>query len=337
MKKIVLTGDRPTGRLHLGHYVGSLRNRVKMQESGEYELYIMIADMQALTDNASNPQKVSNNVKEVLLDYLAVGLDPKVTHLFVQSGVTALPELTMYYMNLVNLGRLQRNPTIKTEIKLRGFESSIPVGFLCYPVSQASDITAFDAEVVPVGEDQIPIHEQVLEIVKSFNNTYGETLVVPKALVPESKCERRLPGLDGKEKMSKSVNNCIYLSDNSEIVYKKVMSMYTDPNHLNIDDPGDTENNPVFIYLDALCTDREKFEELKNSYAKGGVGDVTIKKYLYEVIENTLTPIREKRDYYYDHYDEALKFLKEGTIEANKKANVTLNRVRKVIGVEYFD
>ena len=336
MKEIVLTGDRPTGKLHLGHYVGSLRNRIKMQESGNYEMYVFIADTQALTDNAKNPEKVKENVLEVAIDNLSVGLDPNKTTYFIQSDVNALTELNMYYLNLVNLGRLKRNPTIKNEIKQIGFGLSIPVGFLTYPISQAADITAFDADLVPVGEDQIPIIEQVCEIVDTFNKTYGETLVMPSYLVPEGKSSRRLPGIDGKEKMSKSAGNCIFLSDDTETVKRKVMSMYTDPNHIKITDPGNTKNNPVFMYLDALCTDRKKYEEMKEHYEKGGLGDIAVKTYLVEVIEEILTPIREKREYYLKHTDEVYEILRKGGIKAREKANETLNRVKTNMGINYF-
>ena len=336
-KKIVVTGDRPTGRLHLGHYVGSLKKRVEMQDTGEYDMYVFIADVQALTDNARDPEKIVRNLYEVAIDNLAVGLDPNKVTYFVQSGVSALNELNMYYLNLVSLSRLKRNPTIKDEIKQRGFEESIPVGFLTYPISQAADITAFDAEYVPVGEDQMPILEQVCEIVDSFNKYYGETLVRPKILIPENKSQRRLPGTDGKTKMSKSAGNCIYLSDDSETVRKKVMSMYTDPNHIRVEDPGNTENNAVFIYLDAFCKDREKYEEMKAHYERGGLGDVTIKKYLIEVLEESLEPIRQRRKYYEEHLDEVKQILIEGTKKANEKANATLSRVRKNIGIEYFE
>lgn len=336
MKEIVLSGDRPTGKLHLGHFVGSLRKRLEMQESGLYDMYIFSADMQGLTDNAKNPQKIKENVFEVIKDNLSIGLDPNKVTIFVQSGVPELTELTTYYSNLVTLSRLKRNPTIKEEIKLRGFEESVPVGFLTYPISQAADITAFDATFIPVGEDQIPILEQVCEIVDSFNKTYGETLVRPKYVVPENASSRRLPGIDGKAKMSKSVGNCIYLSDDTETVRKKVMSMFTDPNHIRVEDPGNTSNNPLFIYLDAFCTDREKFEEMKEHYEKGGLGDKVVKEYLFEVLEGTLEPIRERRKYYDEHPEIVEKIVKEGTEKARKKAQEVLKRVRKQIGVEYF-
>ena len=338
MQKIILTGDRPTGRLHLGHYVGSLKRRVELQNSGEFDkIYIMIADAQALTDNFDNPSKVRNNVIEVALDYLAVGIDPKKATIFVQSEISELTELTFYYMNLVTLSRLQRNPTVKNEIKLRGFEKSIPVGFLNYPISQAADITAFNATCVPVGVDQLPMIEQTREIVHSFNSIYGNTLTMPEAEVPKSDLEQRLPGTDGKAKMSKSLGNCIYLSDDEDTIKKKVMSMYTDPNHIKVEDPGKTENNPVFIYLDALCKDRKKYEELKQQYEKGGLGDVTVKKYLLEVIEEILTPIREKRKYYEEHKEEVYKILKQGGEKARKKASQTLKRVKENMGINYFE
>ena len=336
MEEIVLTGDRPTGKLHLGHYVGSLRKRVEMQNSGNFQMYVFAADLQGLTDNAKNPEKIRENVFEVIKDNLSVGLDPEKTTIFVQSGVRELTELTIYYLNLVTLSRLKRNPTIKEEIKQRGFEESIPVGFLTYPISQAADITAFDATYVPVGEDQIPILEQVCEIVDTFNSTYGETLIRPKYVVPENKSSRRLPGTDGKAKMSKSAGNCIYLSDDTETVRKKVMSMYTDPNHIKIEDPGNTTDNPVFIYLDAFCTDRKKYEELKNHYERGGLGDKVVKEYLFEVIEDFLKPIREKRKYYDSHPEIVEEIVKKGTETARKKAKEVLDRVRKNIGVEYF-
>lgn len=336
MKEIVITGDRPTGKLHLGHYVGSLKNRVEMQNSGNYEMYVFIADMQALTDNAKNPKKIVDNVLEVAIDNLSVGIDPQKTTYFVQSDVPELTELCMYYLNLVSLGRLKRNPTIKEELKQRKFGESIPVGFLTYPISQAADITAFDASIVPVGDDQIPIMEQVCEIVDSFNNTYGETLVYPKYFIPKNKNQRRLPGIDGKAKMSKSLNNCIYLSDDTDTVKQKVMSMYTDPLHIKMSDPGNTKNNTVFIYLDALCKDRDKYEELKKQYEKGGLGDVAVKVYLIEVIEELLKPIRERRNYYLNHKDEVYEILKKGGLKARKKASETLKRVRTSIGINYF-
>lgn len=343
-RKTILTGDRPTGKLHLGHYAGSLRNRVELQNSGKYDMYVFIADMQALTDNAKNPQKVRDNIIEVALDYLSVGLDPEKTCIFVQSQIPALSELTMYYMNLVSLARLKRNPTIKSEIKERGFGETIPVGFLTYPISQAADITAFDADLVPVGEDQAPILEQDIEIVRTFNSIYGKTLKEPKQLTPENVC-KRLPGIDGKNKMSKSLGNCIYLSDTSEEVTKKVMTMYTDPNHIKIEDPGDTKNNPVFMYLEAFSTDEhfakylsefKNLEDLKSHYEQGGVGDVKIKKFLANVLNDVLTPIRERRAIYENNIEAVYKMLEEGSQKARAKSEEVLTRVRKAIGVEYF-
>jgi len=343
-RKTILTGDRPTGKLHLGHYAGSLRNRVELQNSGKYDMYVFIADMQALTDNAKNPQKIRDNIIEVALDYLSVGLDPEKTCIFVQSQIPALSELTMYYMNLVSLARLKRNPTIKSEIKERGFGETIPVGFLTYPISQAADITAFDADLVPVGEDQAPILEQDIEIVRTFNSIYGKTLKEPKQLTPENVC-KRLPGIDGKNKMSKSLGNCIYLSDTPEEVTKKVMTMYTDPNHIRVEDPGDTKNNPVFMYLEAFSTDEhftkylpefKNLEDLKTHYEQGGVGDVKIKKFLANVLNDVLTPIRERRAIYENNLEAVYKMLEEGSKKARAKSEEVLTRVRKAIGVEYF-
>lgn len=343
-RKTILTGDRPTGKLHLGHYAGSLRNRVELQNSGKYDMYVFIADMQALTDNAKNPQKIRDNIIEVALDYLSVGLDPEKTCIFVQSQIPALSELTMYYMNLVSLARLKRNPTIKSEIKERGFGETIPVGFLTYPISQAADITAFDADLVPVGEDQAPILEQDIEIVRTFNSIYGKTLKEPKQLTPENVC-KRLPGIDGKNKMSKSLGNCIYLSDTPEEVTKKVMTMYTDPNHIRVEDPGDTKNNPVFIYLEAFSTDEhfakylpefKNLKDLKTHYEQGGVGDVKIKKFLANVLNDVLTPIRERRAIYENNIEAVYKMLEEGSKKARAKSEEVLTRVRKAIGVEYF-
>lgn len=343
-RKTILTGDRPTGKLHLGHYAGSLRNRVELQNSGKYDMYVFIADMQALTDNAKNPQKVRDNIIEVALDYLSVGLDPNKTCIFVQSQIPALSELTMYYMNLVSLARLKRNPTIKSEIKERGFGETIPVGFLTYPISQAADITAFDADLVPVGEDQAPILEQDIEIVRTFNSIYGETLKEPKQLTPENVC-KRLPGIDGKNKMSKSLGNCIYLSDTPEEVTKKVMTMYTDPNHIRVEDPGDTKNNPVFMYLEAFSTDEhfakylpefKNLDDLKSHYEQGGVGDVKIKRFLANVLNDVLTPIRERRAIYENNIEAVYKMLEEGSQKARAKSEEVLTRVRKAIGIEYF-
>ncbi len=347
MKQIILTGDRPTGRLHLGHYVGSLKRRVDLQNSGQFdEIYIMIADAQALTDNADNPEKVRRNILEVALDYMSVGLDPAKSTMFIQSQIPALFELTAYYMNLVTVSRLQRNPTIKSEIKLRGFETSIPSGFLNYPVSQAADITAFDATCVPVGEDQMPMLEQTKEIVHSFNRVYGETLVDPKILLPDNDVCLRLPGTDGKAKMSKSLGNCIYLADTPEDVKKKVMSMYTDPNHLKISDPGTVEGNTVFTYLDAFCTDEhfEKYlpeyknlDELKDHYRRGGLGDVKIKRFLNAVLEDILTPIRERRKELEQDIEGVMKVLEDGCQKANAKANTTLKRAKDSMKINYFD
>ncbi len=347
MKKIILTGDRPTGRLHLGHYVGSLMNRVKIQNSGDYdEMYIMIADAQALTDNALHPEKIRDSIIEVALDYLSVGLDPKKVTIFIQSQVSALTELTFFYSNLVTVSRLQRNPTVKNEIKLRNFEANIPVGFFTYPISQAADITAFKASVIPVGEDQLPMIEQTREIVRSFNRTYSEVLVEPTAVLPDTKAALRLPGIDGNAKMSKSLGNCIYLSDDTETVKKKVMSMYTDPNHIKIEDPGDTKNNPVFIYLETLCTkedfqnflpEYQNLEELKAHYEKGGLGDVKIKKFLFEVIERVLKPIRERRKYYEERLDEVYEILRIGSEKASSAANETLKEVKESMKINYFE
>ena len=343
---IILTGDRPTGKLHLGHYVGSLKQRLKLQNEGNYdEYYVMIADSQGLTDNFDNPKKIREHINEVALDYLAVGLDPKKVNIFIQSQVSELTELTYYYMNLVTVSRLQRNPTVKSEIKQKDFEKSIPVGFFCYPISQAADITAFKANIVPAGDDQLPMIEQTNEIVRSFNRIYGDTLVSCKAILAENKTAQRLPGLDGNAKMSKSLGNCIYLSDTSEDVYKKVMSMYTDPDHIKVEDPGKVEGNMVFTYLDVFATDEQiskysefsTLAEMKNKYMQGGLGDVKIKKVLYNVLEELLTPIREKRKYYEDNMDEVYEILKTGTDNARKKANETLKEVKKAIMIDYFD
>lgn len=347
MKKIILTGDRPTGKLHIGHYVGSLRRRVELQNSGEFdEIYIMIADAQALTDNAENPSKIRDNLLEVALDYLSCGLDPNKVTIFVQSAVPALAELNLYYLNLVTVSRLQRNPTVKNEIALRGFETSIPAGFFSYPVSQAADITAFDATVVPAGEDQMPMVEQTQEIVHKFNSIYGDTLVMPKILLPDNENCQRLVGTDGKAKMSKSLGNTIYLSDDTETVKQKVMSMFTDPNHLRVQDPGDTKNNPVFIYLSCFAKDEhfakylpeyKNLDEMKAHYERGGLGDMKCKRFLFNVLEDTLTPIREKRKYYEERIDEVYNILLEGTKKANIKANATLSRVREAMKINYFE
>lgn len=343
---IILTGDRPTGKLHLGHYIGSLKNRVVLQNEGNYdEMYLMIADSQALTDNFDNPKKVRDNIINVALDYLSVGIDPKKVNIFIQSQTPALTELSFYYMNLVTVSRLQRNPTVKNEIKEKSFEKSIPVGFFCYPISQAADITAFKANIIPVGNDQLPMLEQTNEIVSSFNRIYGETLVPCKAILNENKIAQRLPGLDGNAKMSKSLNNGIYLSDPSDVIYKKVMSMYTDPNHIKVEDPGKVEGNMVFTYLDVFSNDEQiskyseyrTLDEMKKAYEKGGLGDVKIKKVLYNILEEILSPIREKRKYYEEHLDEVYSILKEGTTKANEKANKTLKEVKKAIMIDFFE
>ena len=347
MSNIILTGDRPTGRLHLGHYVGSLRRRVELQESGKYdEIYIMIADAQALTDNFDNPDKIRDNIIEVALDYLSAGLDPAKANIFIQSAVPELTELTFYYSNLVTLSRLERNPTVKTEIQLRNFETSIPVGFLTYPISQTSDITAFKATTVPVGEDQLPMLEQAREIVRKFNATYGETLVEPQALLPDNKICSRLPGIDGKAKMSKSLGNCIYLSDSSEEVSKKVMSMFTDPNHLKVSDPGSLEGNTVFIYLDAFAKDEhfpkyapdyKNLDEMKEHYQRGGLGDVKVKRLLINVLEEELAPIRARRAELQKDIPAVYEILKKGTDAARAKAARTLDEVKRAMRINYFE
>ena len=347
MSKIILTGDRPTGRLHVGHYVGSLRQRVQLQNSGAYDkVYIMIADAQALTDNAEHPEKVRKNIIEVALDYLACGLDPAKSTLFIQSMVPQLTELTFYYMNLVTVSRLQRNPTVKNEIKMRNFEASIPTGFFCYPISQAADITAFRATVVPVGEDQLPMLEQCKEIVHKFNSVYGETLVDPDIMLPQNDACLRLPGIDGKAKMSKSLGNCIYLSDEPEDIKKKVMSMYTDPDHVRVEDPGKIEGNTVFTYLDAFSTeehfakflpDYANLDELKAHYQRGGLGDVKVKKFLNNVLQDVLEPIRERRHYWEQRIPEVYEILRAGSKEAEAAAAATLHDVREVMRINYFD
>ena len=335
-KEILLTGDRPTGKLHIGHYIGSLKNRVKLQNSGKYDPYIMIADTQALTDNARNPEKIRNSLIQVALDYLAVGIDPSKSTIYVQSQIPALFELTSYYMDLVTVARLERNPTVKTEIKQKDFKDSIPVGFLNYPVSQAADITAFKATIVPVGDDQEPMLEQTREIVRTFNRVYNtDILVEPKGYFPP-KGSGRLPGLDGNAKMSKSLGNCIYLSDDAKTVQKKVMSMYTDPNHIHVEDPGKVEGNTVFTYLDVFDPDKDKVAELKAEYQKGGLGDVKIKRYLNKVLEAELAPIRERREKYAQDEDAIYEMLLEGSKKANKVANATLEQVRDAIGLNYF-
>ena len=347
MSKIILTGDRPTGRLHVGHYVGSLAERVKLQNSGLYdEIYIMIADAQALTDNAEHPEKVRQNILQVALDYLACGLDPAKSTLFIQSMVPQLTELTFYYMNLVTVSRLQRNPTVKNEIKMRNFEASIPTGFFCYPISQAADITAFRATVVPVGEDQLPMLEQCKEIVHKFNSVYGETLVDPDIMLPQNDACLRLPGIDGKAKMSKSLGNCIYLSDEPDDIKKKVMSMYTDPDHVRVEDPGKIEGNTVFTYLDAFSTeehfakflpDYANLDELKAHYQRGGLGDVKVKKFLNNVLQDVLDPIRERRHYWEQRIPEVYEILRAGSKEAEAAAAATLHDVREAMRINYFD
>ncbi len=347
MNKIILTGDRPTGRLHLGHYVGSLKRRVELQNSGEFDkIYIMIADAQALTDNADNPEKVRQNIIEVALDYLSCGLDPAKSTIFIQSQVPELCELAFYYMNLVTVSRLQRNPTVKTEIKMRNFEANIPVGFFTYPISQASDITAFKATIVPVGEDQEPMIEQTREIVRRFNSTYDEVLVEPNILLPDNAACLRLPGTDGKAKMSKSLGNCIYLSDTPEDIKKRVMSMFTDPDHLRIEDPGKVEGNAVFTYLDAFCKpehfgkylpDYNNLNELKEHYRRGGLGDVKVKKFLNAILQEELEPIRNKRKEYEQDIPAVYAMLKRGSEAAREVAAATLADVRKAMRINYFD
>ena len=347
MSKIILTGDRPTGRLHLGHYVGSLKRRVELQNSGEYgKIFIMIADAQALTDNAEHPEKVRQNIIQVALDYLACGLDPDKSTIFIQSMVPELTELTFYYMNLVTVSRVQRNPTVKAEIKMRNFEASIPVGFFCYPISQAADITAFRATTVPVGEDQMPMIEQCKEIVHKFNSVYGETLTDPKIVLPDNEACLRLPGIDGKAKMSKSLGNCIYLSDEAKDIKTKVMSMYTDPNHIRVEDPGQVDGNPVFIYLDAFCKpeyfeeflpDYNNLDELKDHYKRGGLGDVKVKKFLNNVMQAELEPIRERRKSWEKRLPDVYDILRKGSEIAEKKAAETLSDVKKAMQIDYFD
>ncbi|NME83567.1 tryptophan--tRNA ligase [Clostridium sp. SM-530-WT-3G] len=334
-KKIILTGDRPTGKLHIGHYIGSLKNRVELQNTGDYESFIMIADQQALTDNARDPEKIRKSLTEVALDYLAVGLDPTKSTIFVQSQLPELHELTMHYLNLVTLSRLERNPTVKTEIKQKNYENSIPAGFLIYPVSQAADITAFKATTVPVGEDQLPMIEQTREIVRSFNSIYGDVLVEPEAIIPKDTCGR-LPGTDGKAKMSKSIGNCIYLSDDADTIKKKVMSMYTDPNHIRVEDPGQIEGNTVFTYLDVFAKDKEAVQEMKEHYQRGGLGDVKVKRYLNEVMQAELEPIRKRREEFAKDMDSVYKMLKDGSDKAREVAAQTLSEVRNAIGLEYF-
>ena len=347
MKKIILTGDRPTGRLHVGHYVGSLKRRVELQNSGQYDqIFIMIADAQALTDNAEHPEKVRQNIIEVALDYLSCGLDPNRSILFIQSQIPELTELSFYYMNLVTVSRLQRNPTVKSEIQMRNFEASIPVGFFTYPISQAADITAFKATTVPVGEDQLPMLEQTREIVRKFNSVYGDTLVEPDVLLPDNKACLRLPGIDGKAKMSKSLGNCIYLSDTEEEVRQKIMSMFTGPNHLKVSDPGQVEGNPVFIYLDAFCRDEhfaefcpdyQNLDEMKAHYSRGGLGDVKVKKFLNNVIQSELAPIRARRKEFEKDIPAVYDILRRGSLAAREVAARTLDEVRASMKINYFD
>ena len=347
MGKIILTGDRPTGRLHVGHYVGSLKRRVELQNSGDYDkVYIMIADAQALTDNIENPEKVRQNIIEVSLDYLSCGLDPQKSTLFIQSHVAELTELTFYYMDLVTVARLQRNPTVKSEIQMRNFEASIPVGFFTYPISQAADITAFKATTVPVGEDQLPMIEQTREIVRKFNSVYDEVLVEPEALIPQNEACHRLPGTDGKAKMSKSLGNCIYLADSADDVKKKIMGMYTDPTHIQVSDPGHIEGNTVFTYLDAFSRsehferylpDYANLDELKEHYQRGGLGDVKVKKFLNNIIQEELEPIRQRRKEYEKDIPEIYEILRKGSEEARKVAAQTLSEVKSAMKINYFE
>ena len=347
MSQIILTGDRPTGRLHVGHYVGSLKERVRLQNSGQFdEIYIMIADAQALTDNAEHPEKVRSNILQVALDYLACGLDPEKSTIFIQSMVPELTELTFYYMNLITVSRVQRNPTVKAEIQQRNFEASIPVGFFCYPISQAADITAFRATAVPVGEDQLPMLEQCREIVRHFNAIYGDTLTEPEIILPKNQACLRLPGIDGKATMSKSLGNCIYLSDEPDEIKTKIMSMFTDPTHLRREDPGHTEGNPVFIYLEAFCRpehfaaflpDYSGLDELKAHYQRGGLGDVTVKKFLNNVRQSELAPSRERRRQWEQRLPEVCELLRLGSETAEKKAAETLRDVRRAMRIDYFE
>ena len=347
MKKVILTGDRPTGKLHLGHYIGSLRRRVELQEAGDYErMFVFMADVQALTDNADNPEKIRQNIIEVALDYLSVGLNPEKCTLFVQSQIPELAELTTYLMNLITVSRVQRNPTVKTEIKMRNFEANIPLGFFCYPVSQAADITLFKATTVPVGEDQEPMLEVTRELVRRFNQTYSEVLVEPNIMLPENATARRLPGTDGKEKMSKSLGNCIYLSDDKDTLWQKVRSMYTDPAHINLNDPGHVEGNAVFTYLDAFSTDADfssylpeygNLDELKDHYRRGGLGDMKCKKFLFQILDNMLEPIRNRRKEYSKDIPEIYNILKNGTAKARETAAATMDEVRAAMRINYFD
>ncbi len=347
MEKVILTGDRPTGKLHLGHYIGSLRRRVQLQEEGDYDrMFVFMADVQALTDNADNPEKIRQNIIEVALDYLAAGLNPEKCTLFIQSQITELAELTTYLMNLITVSRVQRNPTVKTEIKMRNFEANIPLGFFCYPVSQAADITLFKATTVPAGEDQEPMIEVARELARRFNQTYGEVLVEPNIMLPENATARRLPGTDGKEKMSKSLGNCIYLSDSADEVWQKVRSMYTDPNHLNVSDPGQVEGNAVFTYLDAFSTDADfaefwpeyqNLDELKDHYRRGGLGDMKCKKFLNNVINKMLEPMRQRRHQWEQDIPGIYEILKKGTEQARETAAQTMDEVRHAMRIDYFN
>ena len=346
MKQVILTGDRPTGRLHVGHYAGSLRERVKLQNSGSFdEIYIMIADAQALTDNAEYPEKVRQNIMQVALDYLSCGIDPEKSTIFIQSMVPQLTELSFYYMNLVTVSRLQRNPTVKSEIQMRNFEASIPVGFFCYPISQAADITAFGATAVPAGEDQMPMIEQCREIVHKFNAVYGETLTEPQIILPENASCCRLPGIDGKAKMSKSLGNCIYLSDEPKEIERKVMSMFTDPNHIKVSDPGRVEGNPVFLYLDAFCEPEDfsqflpeysSLQELKEHYQRGGLGDIKVKRFLSQVLQSRLQPIYQRRKEWEQRLPEVYEMLYQGSMAARERAEQTLEAVRHAMKIDYF-
>ncbi|CDA75912.1 tryptophan--tRNA ligase [Negativibacillus massiliensis] len=346
MKQVILTGDRPTGRLHVGHYAGSLRERVKLQNSGSFdEIYIMIADAQALTDNAEHPEKVRQNIMQVALDYLSCGIDPEKSTIFIQSMVPQLTELSFYYMNLVTVSRLQRNPTVKSEIQMRNFEASIPVGFFCYPISQAADITAFGATAVPAGEDQMPMIEQCREIVHKFNAVYGETLTEPQIILPENASCCRLPGIDGKAKMSKSLGNCIYLSDEPKEIERKVMSMFTDPNHIKVSDPGRVEGNPVFLYLDAFCEPEDfsqflpeysSLQELKEHYQRGGLGDIKVKRFLSQVLQSRLQPIYQRRKEWEQRLPEVYEMLYQGSMAARERAEQTLEAVRHAMKIDYF-
>ena len=347
MGNIILTGDRPTGKLHLGHYIGSLQRRVQLQNEGNYDkMFVFMADVQALTDNADNPEKIRQNIIEVALDYLAAGLDPEKCTIFIQSQIPELSELTTYLMNLVTVSRIQRNPTVKTEIKMRNFEANIPLGFFCYPISQAADIALFKSTTVPVGEDQEPMIEVTREVVRRFNQTYGEVLVEPQILLPENTVCRRLPGTDGKEKMSKSLGNCIYLSDSADEVWQKVRSMFTDPDHLRVDDPGKVEGNAVFTYLDAFSTDNDfanywpdykNLDELKDHHRRGGLGDMKCKKFLNTIINNMLEPMRQRRKEFEQDIPEIYNILKKGTDKARETAAQTMDEVRKAMRIDYFN